>query len=104
MPGRRRGIAEQHPTVGCAVAPPLLSLPGGLMELGLSFGAVRKVADMPKETIVYANHPVMYDTQNTLGDLDGTGVTCPPISSYLPVLIDYMKRNPEKGWLAERHH
>lgn len=83
---------------------PLLSLPGGLMELGLSFGAVRKLADMPKETIVYANHPVMYDTQNTLGDLEGTGVSCPPISTYLPVLIDYMQRHPEKGWLTERHH
>lgn len=83
---------------------PLLSLPGGLMEAGLSIGAVRRLADMPKETIVYANHPVMYDTQNTLGALEGTGVECPPIESYLSVLIDYMQRHPDKEFLAARHH
>lgn len=83
---------------------PLLSLPGSWMEGALSVGAVRRLLDMPKETIVYANHPVMYDAQNTLGALEGSGIECPSIATYLSTLIAYMRENPDKDFLVERHH
>lgn len=82
---------------------PLISLPGRLLEGALSIDAVRRLVGMPKETIVYANHPVAYDVQNTLDALEGTGVECPSITTYLPTLIEYVREHPKKGWLLERY-
>ena len=83
---------------------PLISLPGGMLEAALSVSAVRHLLDMPKESIVYANHPVMYDAQNTLDALEGTGVECPSLPTYLPTLIAYMRDNPKKELLLAQHH
>ncbi|HEX2252517.1 MAG TPA: SDR family oxidoreductase [Thermoanaerobaculia bacterium] len=82
---------------------PLVRLPGALIEGAMSFRPLRQALEMPKETIVYANHPVAYDVQNTLDALEGTGIECPPIASYLPVLIDYVRRHPEKEFLDKRY-
>ncbi len=79
---------------------PMLSLPAPLLEAGLAIGPLRRRLQMPQETIAYANHEVRYDVQNTLDALEGTGVECPQITSYLPVLIDYVRRHPEKGFLT----
>ncbi|HMB52917.1 MAG TPA: SDR family oxidoreductase [Thermoanaerobaculia bacterium] len=81
---------------------PLISVPGAVLEGALSLGPVRRLLEMPKETIVYANHPVAYDTQNTLGALEGTGVECPSIATYLPTLIQYVREHPEKEFLDSR--
>ena len=83
---------------------PLVSLPGRVLEAALSVDAVRRLLDMPKESIVYANHPVMYDTQNLLDALEGTGVDCPSLPTYLPTLIAYLRENPEKEFLVAHHH
>jgi uncharacterized protein YbjT (DUF2867 family) len=81
---------------------PLISLPGALLEGALSVAAVRRLLGMPKETIVYANHQVAYDVQNTLDALEGTGVECPSITTYLPTLIQYVREHPEKSFLDQR--
>jgi len=46
------------------------------------------------EAIDYFEHPTRYSSTNSMQDLHGSGITCPSISSYLPVLINYLKRNP----------
>lgn len=81
---------------------PLVSVPGAVLEGALSLAPVRRLLEMPKETIVYANHPVAYDVQNTLGALEGSGVECPPIDSYLPTLIRYLREHPDKQFLDRR--
>ena len=81
---------------------PWLSVPGAVLEGALSLGPLRRLLGMPKETIVYANHPVAYDAQNTLGALDGTGVECPSIAGYLPTLIQYLREHPDKEFLDRR--
>jgi len=81
---------------------PLINVPGAVLEGALSLAPVRRLLEMPKETIVYANHPVAYDTQNTLGALEGTGVECPSIATYLPTLIQYVREHPQKEFLDRR--
>jgi hypothetical protein len=73
-----------------------------VLEGALSLGPLRRLLGMPKETIVYANHPVAYDAQNTLGALEGTGVECPSIAGYLPTLIQYLREHPDKEFLDRR--
>jgi hypothetical protein len=43
----------------------------------------------------YFSHEVSYDTTNTDLFLSGTGICCPHISSYLDVLIDFVRRYPD---------
>lgn len=81
---------------------PPFSVPAGLFDSALALAPLRRALEVPRETIEYANHEVRYDVVNTLDALDGTGVECPPIADYLPVLIDYVRRHPEKEFLDRR--
>jgi hypothetical protein len=56
---------------------------------------VYQLLRIPSDAIDYFVHPTFYDTTNASNDLDGTGVSCPHISSYLPTLVDFMKAHPD---------
>jgi thioester reductase-like protein len=81
---------------------PPFAVPAVLFDAALAVGALRRTLGIPRETVVYANHDVRYDVQNTLDALEGTGVECPPIHSYLPTLIDYVRHHPDQGFLDRR--
>jgi thioester reductase-like protein len=55
---------------------------------------VDPVLRIPSAAIDYMTHPTHYLTANQ-ADLDGSGITCPSVPSYLPVLVDHMRRHPE---------
>ncbi|MEZ5141055.1 MAG: SDR family oxidoreductase [Acidimicrobiales bacterium] len=55
---------------------------------------------IPSDSVDYLTHPTHYLTTNATADLDGTGVTCPPLPSYLPTLVEFMRRHPEVGAAA----
>lgn len=40
-------------------------------------------------------HPTYYDSANTRADLAGTGIEVPPLRSYLPTLVSFMRVHPE---------
>ncbi|MGE5222901.1 MAG: SDR family oxidoreductase [Omnitrophica WOR_2 bacterium] len=40
-------------------------------------------------------HPTHYTCENTLADLAGTGIVCPPIESYIGTLLAFMQAHPE---------
>lgn len=82
---------------------PPFSVPAALFETALAVPALRRAVEIPRETVEYANHEVRYDVLNTLDALDGTGIECPPITDYLPVLIDYLRRHPDKPFLDRRY-
>ena len=44
--------------------------------------------------IDYLTHPTHYLTTAASHDLAPTGVSCPPVRSYLPTLVDFMRRHP----------
>jgi thioester reductase-like protein len=50
---------------------------------------------IPSGAIDYLAQPTQYLTDNARADLDGTGLACPVLPSYLPTLVDFMRRHPE---------
>jgi nucleoside-diphosphate-sugar epimerase len=55
---------------------------------------------MTAELLDYFASPTTYSTANAVADLAGTGVECPPFSSYAERLLDYMVTHPEHGSAA----
>jgi len=58
---------------------------------------VHRVVQIPSSSIDYFVHPTFYDTTNTRADLAGTDLQVPPLRSYLPTLVSFMKVHPELG-------
>ena len=53
------------------------------------------VLGLPAELLDYFATPTTYDTTNTVTDLAGTGVSCPPFESYAKTLLEFMDDHPE---------
>jgi thioester reductase-like protein len=58
---------------------------------------VYRLMKIPSASIDYFVHPTFYDTTNTQADLGPLGITVPPLRSYLPHLVEFMKAHPEVG-------
>jgi thioester reductase-like protein len=58
---------------------------------------VRRATHISPESIDYFTHPTEYTCDNTLRDLAGTGISCPPFRDYAPVLVRFMREHPEIG-------
>ena len=63
---------------------------------------VRRATHISPESIDYFTHPTDYTCDNTLRDLAGTGISCPPFRDYASVLVRFMREHPEIG--AEAMH
>lgn len=70
---------------------PRLTLSYRLADAVLKVPVLEKLAREQRMAIAYVNHLAFYSCRNTLELLDGTGVRCPPITSYLDKLIDFAK-------------
>ncbi len=46
--------------------------------------------------------PVSYDDRGAQSALAGSGIECPPLLAYLPVLVDYVRKLRERGSLSEQ--
>ncbi|MCU0266254.1 MAG: SDR family oxidoreductase [Actinomycetia bacterium] len=73
------------------------------LPLGLTRAVVahvpglEKLLGLPAEALDYLAAQTTYSTKNTVADLEGTGVECPPFASYAERLLDYMTAHPEHG-------
>lgn len=47
-------------------------------------------------TVPYVTHPTSYVCPNTVRDLAGTGVACPPLAAYADRLVAYLRENPDR--------
>jgi thioester reductase-like protein len=85
------------------VRPPSLRVPPWVFKaiLGRKFIADR--IGIPVETVDYFNANVTFDATNTRIALEGTGVRCPSIKSYLNVVLRYFLDNVEVPWSIARH-
>ena len=70
---------------------PRFNIPARAADVMLRLPLLEKLARPQRAAITYANQLALYNCQNTLELLDGTGIRCPPLSSYLDKLIDYVK-------------
>jgi thioester reductase-like protein len=57
--------------------------------------AAARSSHITPESIDYFTHPTEYTCENTLADLNGSGLTCPRFSEYAPVLVRFMQEHPE---------
>jgi len=80
----------------------LATVPPPLVSGALRVGLLRRMVKIPKESVIYFNHEVQYDTMNQRKLLKETGLACPDLLSYLPTLVDYVRAHPEKQFLDER--
>jgi hypothetical protein len=50
---------------------------------------------LPAELLDYFVHPTHYLTDHAPNDLAGTGIACPPFSSYAHNIVEFMRTHPE---------
>jgi hypothetical protein len=70
---------------------PRLSLGYRLTDALLKLPGLERLTREQRMAIAYVNHLSFYSSRNTLEILDGTGIRCPPIESYLDNLIQYVR-------------
>ena len=69
---------------------PSFHVPPGLLDRSLRFAAVRSAfGGTPRESIVYLNHPVEFDTTRADAILGRTGLRCPRFADYAPRLVEF---------------
>lgn len=56
---------------------------------------LRKWTGIEPRAVRYFEHPTRYRCEQTLDDLDGSGVWCPPFASYVDRLVAFMAAHPE---------
>ena len=56
---------------------------------------VYRLMQIPSASVDYFVHPTHYTSFETQADLEGSGIACPPFSSYLQNLVDFVKAHPE---------
>jgi thioester reductase-like protein len=71
-----------------------VALPLWLARFALKYiPFVERWMGVPHSSLNYFAHPTSYDITNTLQHLKGSDVEIPRFNQYLPVLVDYMKKN-----------
>ena len=80
---------------------PPVSLPHRAVEALLGLPFLERLSRSQRAAIAWVNHLAMYNCRNMLQFLDGTGIRCPPIESYLDRLIEFVKSEFERKRLAE---
>jgi nucleoside-diphosphate-sugar epimerase len=70
---------------------PVASLPHRLVETLLGLPLVDRFSRHHRAAMESVNHLAFYNPMNLLALLEGSGVACPPITSYLDRLIDFVR-------------
>ena len=68
-----------------------------LGRLPLQLLPVRRLLEVPGEVLEYFNHATHFDTKNAVAALEGTGVKCPHLLEYMPVLVEFFKANKHRS-------
>jgi nucleoside-diphosphate-sugar epimerase len=70
---------------------PPVSVPSRLFQAVLQLPLLERLSRTHRPAIEYVNHLAIYNCRNLLELLDGTGIQCPPITSYLDRLIEFVQ-------------
>ncbi len=70
---------------------PKFNLSARAADVVLRLPGLEKLARPQRAAINYVNHLAIYNCHNTLELLDGTGIRCPPLSTYLDQLVAYVR-------------
>jgi nucleoside-diphosphate-sugar epimerase len=80
---------------------PPVSLPHRLLETLLALPLVDRFSRQHRAAVESVNHLAFYNPMNQLELLSGSGVSCPPITTYLDRLIDFVRSDFERRRKAE---
>jgi len=69
---------------------PSVSMPARAFQALLQLPLLERFSGVPRPAIEYVNHLAIYNCRNLIELLDGTGIQCPPIASYLDRLIEFV--------------
>jgi thioester reductase-like protein len=70
---------------------PAVSMPHRAFQALLQLPLLDRLSLTHRPAIEYVNHLAIYNCRTLLDLLDGTGIRCPPITSYLDRLIDFVQ-------------
>ncbi len=70
---------------------PPVSVPSRLFQAVLQLPLLERLSRTHRPAIEYVNHLAIYNCRNLLELLDGTGIQCPPITSDLDRLIEFVQ-------------
>ena len=74
------------------------SIPPKLVETSLRIGAVReRFGGAPRESIVYLNHPVVYDTRRATALLEPHGLRPPNFGDYVGPMTKFFREHEEEA-------
>ena len=72
--------------------PPVRTITDGVLsDLGI-----------PRATLKFFNYPTKFDSRDTQAALKGSGISCPQLRDYAPVLWDYWERNLDPSLFQNR--
>ncbi|MEV4423172.1 SDR family oxidoreductase [Patulibacter sp. NPDC049589] len=84
--------------------PPALRLPWGLVDQSLRLAPVRHLlGGTPRESLIYLNHQVRYDTARATELLGRHGVRCPPASEYVGPMVAFFREHEDDPAFAPLH-
>jgi thioester reductase-like protein len=73
---------------------PAYRVPPKLVEASLRFGAIREMfSGAPRESIVYLNHPVRFDTRRAGDLLAAQGLRCPRFDEYVGAMVRFFREH-----------
>lgn len=74
---------------------PVGSLPSQLATALLRTPGLERFSHIPRTFLEQLATEVIFDARNTRELLAGTGIECPKAASYLPVMVDYVRRQQQ---------
>ena len=106
--GRTYALADPYPLTVTAMVDVLaeatgrrvirVPLPRRLAKWAIrAVPGVRRVMRIPPELVDYFAQPTWYLTTNATNDLEGSGISVPPLTAYATHLVKYMRAHPELG-------
>jgi thioester reductase-like protein len=81
---------------------PRFTLPERLFKPLFKIKKLVEVSGLTPESFPYFNHYVIYDTTNTRTALQGTGISCPPLRSYINQILRFYRDRAELAWRFDR--
>jgi len=80
---------------------PGFSLSARAADVLLRLPILEKLARPERTALSYLNHLAFYNSRNTVELLEGTGIRCPPLTSYLDALNTYFEQRREREGIVE---
>jgi thioester reductase-like protein len=71
---------------------PRVTMPARAADVLMRIPGVERFLRPQRQAVGMVNHLAIYNCHNTLELLDGTGVRCPPLQSYLDTLVAYVRK------------